>query len=243
MAVKIGHASISENKNANGKPGDSTGKEVSIGYWWYKNWNVLLRPKRSSIAEKSARVCEAACNNEAIGYSQDTRNTAHNEAKKVNYNLSNITTKCNTDCSAFMTLCAIAAGVSKLEYTGNAPTTRTMRNSFQNSEEYEILTDQKYLTTDKYLKRGDILLSEGHHTVMVLENGANANNNTTYSFYAKCNNKYISIVDALNSIKVNSSFKNRKQIASVNNITNYIGTAEQNNKMLLLLKSGKLKKV
>ena len=33
-----------------------------------------------------------------------------------------------------------------------------------------MLTDRKYLTSDAYLRRGDILVSSGH-TVMVLENG------------------------------------------------------------------------
>ena len=63
------------------------------------------------------------------------------------------------------------------------------------------------------------------------------------SYYKKCDSKYTSIVDALNSIKVDSSFSNRKKIASKNNIKLYIGTPGQNTKMLDLLKKGKLVKV
>lgn len=52
-----------------------------------------------------------------------------------------------------------------------------------------------------------------------------------------------SIVDGLNSIGVNSSFENRKKIAKANGISNYEGTASQNEKLLALAKKGKLKKV
>ena len=41
---------------------------------------------------------------------------------------------------------------------------------FPATREFELLTDRKYLTSDAYLRRGDILVSSGH-TVIVLENG------------------------------------------------------------------------
>ena len=49
-----------------------------------------------------------------------------------------------------------------------------------------------------------------------------------------------SIVDALKDVKVDSSYAHRKEIAGANGIAGYRGTAEQNTKMLNLLKSGKL---
>lgn len=49
-----------------------------------------------------------------------------------------------------------------------------------------------------------------------------------------------SIVMALNSIGVASSFSNRRKIAKANGITAYLGTAAQNIKLLNLLKQGKL---
>lgn len=48
------------------------------------------------------------------------------------------------------------------------------------------------------------------------------------------------LIDHLNKIGVDSSIINRKKIAAKNNIANYKGTAEQNTKMLELLKAGKL---
>lgn len=56
------------------------------------------------------------------------------------------------------------------------------------------------------------------------------------------NTKYkgTSLVDALNEIKVDSSYAYRSKLAIKNNISNYKGTSEQNTNMLNLLKKGKL---
>lgn len=176
--IKIGHASISEQNSVNGVAGDSTGREVYINenftitgsdYSLYPN--VVLRPKTQTLAEKSAKACEAGCANDHIGYSQNRRNSLNERAKEVNYDLSKITIDCDTDCSAFMTVCAIAGG-SKIAYGSNAPTTTNMRTRFKQSGDYTVLTDSKHLTITDYLKRGDILVCEGSHTVMVLENGS-----------------------------------------------------------------------
>lgn len=62
------------------------------------------------------------------------------------------------------------------------------------------------------------------------------------SYYRSVSKKYTSLVDALDSIKVDSSFSNRKKIADKNGVRNYAGTATQNTKLLKLLQSGRLKK-
>lgn len=63
---------------------------------------------------------------------------------------------------------------------------------------------------------------------------------STVTYYKKCASKYTSIVDALKSIKVDSSYSNRKKIAKVNGIAAYLGLPSQNTRMLNLLKQGKL---
>lgn len=172
MAIKIGHASIDENrKSKGGSAGDQTAKEVCTRTWYNGGWQFVLRPTSTTLAEKSAKACEKGCANANIGYDQNQRNTLNTQAKKVGYDLSKVTNNCETDCSAFMTVCAISGGAD-IEYGGNAPTTSTMKIRFANSGDYTILTDSKYLTSDKYLKRGDILVKAGSHTVMVLENGS-----------------------------------------------------------------------
>lgn len=59
-------------------------------------------------------------------------------------------------------------------------------------------------------------------------------------YYPACSASYTSIVEALKSIGVDSSYSFREKIAARNNIAGYGGTAEQNTQMLNLLKAGKL---
>lgn len=59
-------------------------------------------------------------------------------------------------------------------------------------------------------------------------------------YYKKYSGNTVSIVVALNTIGVDSSYANRKNIAVKNGITNYSGTAAQNTQLLNLLKQGKL---
>ena len=181
MSVLIGHASIDERgKASGGAAGDQTGHEVCTRSWYSKGWRYLLRPKSTDVAERMAKACEAGCANNNIGYDQGQRNSLHLLAKANGYNLAAVG-KCETDCSAFMTCCAVAAGVAALEYSGNAPTTSTMVDKFRATGAFDVLTDSQHLTTDAYLKRGDILVKPGSHTVMVLSNGSKvtATNNTT----------------------------------------------------------------
>lgn len=173
MAILIGHASIDERGTAKGGvAGDQTGKEVCTRTWYSKPWDFVLRCKNSVKAERMAEACEQGCKNDNIGYDQNQRNTLNTQAKKYGYNLSKITVKCETDCSAFMTVCAQAAGINIPYNSGNAPTTSTMKTAFMSTGEFECLTDSKYLTSDKYLKRGDVLVKAGSHTVMALQNGS-----------------------------------------------------------------------
>lgn len=72
-------------------------------------------------------------------------------------------------------------------------------------------------------------------------NPSNTTNSTSY--YPKYSGNSNSIVDAMKSLKIDSSFNNREKIAQKNNINNYRGTSEQNIRMLNLLKAGKLIKL
>ena len=51
---------------------------------------------------------------------------------------------------------------------------------------------------------------------------------------------FSNIVDGLKQINVDSSYNYRSKLAKANGISNYSGTAEQNTKLLNLLKQGKL---
>ena len=170
--VMIGHASIDENgKASGGQAGDQTGKEVCIRTWYSGNWDVLIRPKSSALAEKMAQICEWICNSNLVGYDQSQRNTLYDELEKLNWNYKALATKCETDCSALMGTCAKAAGSNVQRVYGNCCYTGNQQQLFLNTGDFVAYTDSKYLTSNQYVKRGDILLRTSGHTAMVLSNG------------------------------------------------------------------------
>ena len=168
MATRIGHASIDENGHARGgTAGDQTGREVCTRDWYNKPWIAVIRPNDATIAGKIAKAMEQACANNNIGYDQNQRTTLYTQAKAKKWDLSKITEKCETDCSALVAVCVNAAGitVSKDIYTGNE------KQALVNTGKFRAITDKKYLSSGEYLKRGDILLGTGH-TAVVLSNGS-----------------------------------------------------------------------
>lgn len=169
--VLIAHASIDENKNIKGgKAGDQTGREVCIRSWYSKPWNCMIRFKDPTMAEKAAQAMEWAAADDNIGYDQNQRNTLLAEARKVNFNLSKVRTKCETDCSALVAVACMYAGIpeSALTLQGNCAHTRNLRQMLKNTGEVEIYTTPLYTTKPDKLKRGDILLKEGSHVVVVV---------------------------------------------------------------------------
>jgi hypothetical protein len=222
--IKIGHARHSEGITkadgtkdwrdgyAGDQHNDNPKKAEVLVVDNYKINNVyhtILRPISTALALKSAKACEDACNNPNVGYSQYStydrnRNSLHTEAKKVNFDLAAITTPCNTDCSAFMTLCAVAGGATfsyGLDNKSNAPTCSSMKRWFTSKGEYQVLTDPIYFNSTDYLKRGDILIKKGH-TIMVLGYGEKVPLAEQYEDYAAASNfSALSIKASITNIK------------------------------------------
>lgn len=172
--IRIGHASISENKNngrdGKAKLGDQNGKEVCIRSFYKYPWKYLLRCNDKNKAETMAKACETLCNNNCIGYDQSRRITLHNELKKLNYAYMKLTALCACDCSSFMTVCAECAGIFPAYNNGNAPVTANMITNFKNTGMFEVLTEG--INEEYNLRRGDILVGPPNtHTVMVLDDG------------------------------------------------------------------------
>lgn len=172
--ANIGQATDDERGHVRGgKAGDQNGKEVSITHWSYssnggsyKHWRYVARFKDEKKAEIAASTMEAACANDYIGYDQSSRTSLYYTAKPLNWDVSKIRTPCECSCSPLVSVCINSSGISVPAnwHTGNS----SMLKYLTNSGQFEILTDSKYLTTDVNLKRGDILVSPGHHTAMVL---------------------------------------------------------------------------
>ena len=175
MAQRIGQAYGGDRADS---PGDGSGGEVRLQTWYSyaRGWNCVLRAKDSAVAERMAAFCEAACANDHIGYSQARRNTLRDAAKKAGWDASQITDPCDCDCSSLMAVCAEAAGVdmSGAYTSGNAPWTGNMAQRFAGTGAFRVLTDSKYLSGPEHLCRGDILVNAAYHTLMVLDDGAEA---------------------------------------------------------------------
>jgi len=169
--IKIGQASRDERgRYSGGIAGDQDGREVAIREWYSRPWNKVLRCKDVAKAEKIAVAMEKACKNDYIGYDQNQRTTLYSLCKANGWNIEDIKTPCETDCSALVAVCVNAAGVniSGDIYTGNEA------KALLQTGEFELLSAPKYLMTDEYLKRGDILLYEFHHTAIALQDGRKA---------------------------------------------------------------------
>ena len=174
--VMIGSSSKDERgQYRGGTAGDQSGKEVYILNWYYQNWNVVLRPTSDALAEKIAVACEAGCNNNNIGYDQLERNSIYTQAKQVGLDLSKINVPCECDCSSFVSVCCICAGLPEGYFYagGNLRVTSNLKEACLATKQFSVLTDAKYLTQKNYLKRGDILLNESQHVVIVLADGPN----------------------------------------------------------------------
>lgn len=168
MSVTLGNASINEfGQISGGQPGDQTGKEVCLRSWYANGWTDCIRPTDSALAERIASAMEAACANENIGYSQPKRLTLNDQAKRVGYDLARISVPCECDCSSLIAVCVIAGGVSVSPsiYTGNEA------EALVKTGRFERMTGTEYLTEEKKLKRGDILIKRYSHTAMVLSDG------------------------------------------------------------------------
>jgi hypothetical protein len=161
-------------KYTGGQAGDQTGQEWAVIPWYNRPWNVVLRHNDWEVREKIAELAKKAAENNHIGYDQGDRYTFWENLKKVNYDPAKITKNCEADCSAGVAAIVKAVGyllnveslkkVSIYCYTGN------LKSALKKAG-FEVLTDQKYLTSDKYLLPGDVLLYEGHHTAINLDIG------------------------------------------------------------------------
>lgn len=180
--MSVSNAGKGENGWRNQKAGDQTGTEWYIRSWYSYPWDVVIRPKDSKIAEMLADLCEKAAKNNKIGYDMNDRMTYWTQLQKVGYKPEKITVACEADCSSgiFANLWAIGALLNIADLKSNSlkaksgeyNTTLYMERIFKRTNHFEYLSESKYLTSDKYLKRGDILLNRKNHVCTNLTNGS-----------------------------------------------------------------------
>lgn len=170
MTTYIGQASHDENnKYTGGKAGNQSGTELNTRAAYLYNWHTLIRFKDANRALKCGQAMAAAVANVNIGYDQYERNTILPLARKVNWDLSKITTPCECDCSSLAGVCGIAAGIpeSTLYVDGNLCYTGNQVQRFRNSGMVDIYTSSDYVNSTAKWQVGDILVSNSHTVVVV----------------------------------------------------------------------------
>ncbi len=169
-------------KYSGGKAGDQTGTEYAVQAWYNRPWNVVLRYPDAAVGADIATVASAAAQNELVGYDQGQRGTYWNHLKASNYDPAKITIACEGDCSsttaANVKAVGYRKGIAALQNVNSGCTTSNLRLALKEAG-FKELTDSKYLTSDKYLQKGDILLYEKHHTAINVSNGTSAGGTTT----------------------------------------------------------------
>ena len=178
MTVQIGNARINEyGRISGGAFGDQTGKEVCRQSWYYdsRGWDVL-RPRSRDVAECIAWNMESACDNDHFGYGQTDRLTGFNEAKKHDFDCSEVDVPVNVDCSELVRICiCYALGYEVPDfYTGNE------KDILLATGRFELLDGDLYSRSSEYLLRGDTLVTKTKgHTAVVLTDGAKAHDKIT----------------------------------------------------------------
>lgn len=173
--IKIAHATNGPEPIKGGEAGDQAGKEVCIREWYSKPWTHVIRFKDANIREKIAKCFELTAKNDNVGYDQSQRNTFFKQLKKHNFVVSKINTKCETDCSALASSACVYADrtLEEVVYPDEkGSTTRNIRERLESTGKVDVLTADKYISSDKYALRGDLYLAEGKHIVCALENGS-----------------------------------------------------------------------
>ena len=162
-------------KTHGGKAGDQTGKEWRIKSWYDRPWKCILRYKgNSEVNELLANLAIQSAENDKVGYDQWERQTFWKNLVKANYHPEDIKTVCESDCSAGVMALVKAVGyrlnIKALKDVNENLTCRGMRKALQKAG-FEVLDAKKYLTSEKYLQRGDILLNDTAHTAIEVGDG------------------------------------------------------------------------
>lgn len=149
---------------------------------FYGGWKMVFRAKNPDVAERIAYMIEGAViNGDHIGYGQASLASDGGKYPREGvfdalFQMSDpdtrkINTLCNCDCSSLVGACVY--GASPALYIPELRTmwTGTEEQILMKSGEFIELTDPMLLELGTGLKRGDILLKDGHTAVAVDSDG------------------------------------------------------------------------
>lgn len=189
MITIIANCSKDErNKYAGGQAGDQTGYEWCVRSWYNRPWNVVLRYPDLEVGKELAKMAREAAENDNCGYDQGTAGNGEDRysfwkrLKEADYDPAKIDKPCEGDCSsttaALIKALGYRMGIEKLTKLSIYAYTGDLRYRLV-SLGWDELTSSKYLDSDDYLLPGDVLLYEGHHVCINLDEGKYANKKPT----------------------------------------------------------------
>ena len=141
---------------------------------WRSGFTVVFRYKDRAKAKAHVEAVVFFCNSLLVGYNQSTRLSLKNYVKSLGYaNYKKIAKKKECDCSSLQCLCSNIAGVSGVKDWNSD---EMIVGYAKLTDDFETLTDPKYLTSSDYLMEGDILVKSGHAACSTMD-GPKANYN------------------------------------------------------------------
>lgn len=166
-------------------PGDTTGKEVARYKWSYSsssksanNWTYVLRFKDPGKAEITAKTMEDICDNDYVGYDNRTYKSCvslFNVAKNNGWDCASIDSYVTTACSNAIAVCVYATG-ERASCSDGAIASANALGLYKYLSAmscFNIYSSSKYVTSDAYLERGDIVITchpngKYNHAAMIL---------------------------------------------------------------------------
>lgn len=167
---------IAAASSPNGHPeaGDQA-NEVKIADYSNRPYDEVMRYKPNDDSEETKKVRETlaqmACNgaeNDNIGYHWGDH-SCYNAVKNIaSHDLADITTKADTDCSAFISACVLATGyICNIESMKNFPvkSSKNMASGLADCgfESVKSLVD---VVSGGNMEKGDILINTSNHVAM-----------------------------------------------------------------------------
>lgn len=173
--AKISNASSNEKGGiTGGSAGDQTGKEIRVIDWYNPSsaWDWYIEHPDDAVMEWTAILAEEMAENPLVGYDQgNDRNTFWEQLKVSKYRPKNIKKACECDCSSGVGAIVKAVGylldIPELKKVSHQCWTGNILSALV-SAGFKASNDPKYLTSDRYVRRGGILLNlDGHVTTFV----------------------------------------------------------------------------
>ena len=173
MNVLIAEALSDENKKAKGgKRGDQTGKEIVVRQFVKRSYkfDCVLRCTDRKMAENAAKNARTIAECNQFGYNQADRWSGPRQIEKVGVERIKEAEAGDFDCSSLVLECYRLAGlpIKMTGYTGS------MEKILMNTGVFEKFEDAEHTESDKYALVGDVYLAKDRHTLIVLEDGEEA---------------------------------------------------------------------